>query len=647
MKGGSRKGTSAGDRAVGESSGAVLEALRQGEHLCSIFKDAEQQFSVVVPFIAEGLRRGEKCIYVLDTSTREEVLEAFRRRGVDLEEYVESGQLEFLNAGEVYLRGGRFDPGEVISLLGGVEERVLKEGYSGIRGTGEMSWVLSLGGEMDRLVEYEAELNRFLEGRRILALCQYREDLFPAEVLLNVIHTHPRVLIYGTLCENRFYVPPEEFLARSRGEPVRRIYRQVRDELLQAAERERERLRAEEELRERAKKLELLSDMVVDIGQELEYDRILWKAAEKAAELVEAETVAVPVVDREASRITYPAAYGLHADKLVGRSKPLRRRSICGWVIRNRKPFFSEDISRDPRETEEVKRQFNLRSVIAAPMLYKGEVFGSITALNKRGGGSFTRNDLQLLCIFAGSVAVSLNNARLLGEVRDYAERLKRSNQLKELFIDIMQHDLLTPLSVIRGVSDLLLTEDPDNEDLQIIRKSADRVIGMIENAAKLSRLESGEKLEMRPMDLGEVVRTAVEDSRRLFESAGMVVENRVSGPLPVRADPIIVDVFLNLLSNAAKYAREGGRVVIEAMDGEGRCTVMVRDFGPGIPDEDKGAIFTRFSRREKGGIKGTGLGLAIAKRIVELHGGRIWVEDNTPRGAVFCVQLPRLEDEE
>ncbi len=627
------------------SGKSLLQLLQKEGHLCSIHRNRDEQFSVAVPFIAGGLQKNEKCIYIIDSSTEKDVLEAFKSRGIELESYIKSGQFEILKARDVYLADGTFEPGRIVRLLEDVERRTLKEGYRGIRGTGEMSWLLSTDSSVEKLAEYESMLNLLLPGSRIKALCQYAEDIIPPEVLIDVIHTHRVVVVYGVPCENRFYIPPQEIIARSRGSSVRRVYEQVREELLRSSEREIRRRRTEDELRKRARKLELLGDMVTEIGQELDCNRILCMAAEKALELIEAETVAVPVVDREATTIFYPAAAGLHARKIRGRSKPLRKRSICGWVIRNRKPFYSEDVSRDPRESDDVKRMFNLKSVIAAPLLYKGEVFGSITALNRRDGGSFNRSDLQLLSIFASNVAVSLHNAKLLGEVRSYAEQLKRSNQLKELFIDIMQHDLLTPLSVIRGVADLLLRENPENEDLKVMRKSADRLMGMIRNAAKFSRLESGEKLKMKPMDLAEVVKTAVDDSRRLFESAGMVVENRVSGPLPVMADPIIVDVFLNLLSNAAKYAKEGRRVVIEGMDAGDCCTVMVKDFGPGIPDRDKSEIFNRFSRREKGGIKGTGLGLAIAKRIVELHGGRIWVEDNSPHGAVFCVSLPRLRD--
>jgi signal transduction histidine kinase len=104
----------------------------------------------------------------------------------------------------------------------------------------------------------------------------------------------------------------------------------------------------------------------------------------------------------------------------------------------------------------------------------------------------------------------------------------------------------------------------------------------------------------------------------------------------------MISDVFENLVSNAIKYGRPGGVIRIDVRDGGDRWRVEVADTGDGIADADKEKLFTRFERLRKEGVKGTGLGLAIAKRIVDLHGGSIWVEDNPGGGAVFCVALPK-----
>jgi signal transduction histidine kinase len=164
----------------------------------------------------------------------------------------------------------------------------------------------------------------------------------------------------------------------------------------------------------------------------------------------------------------------------------------------------------------------------------------------------------------------------------------------------------------------------------------------MIENAAKLAKLESVQKLEKKKLDLRVVIERAMDEAKPMLREAEMVVENRVVQPITINANPVIEEVFTNLLTNAAKYAGEGKRVVIEAEEGANQVKIMVKDYGPGVPDEDKERIFRRFERKEKGGIKGIGLGLAIVKRIVELHNGKVWVEDNPEGGSIFWVQLPK-----
>ena len=112
---------------------------------------------------------------------------------------------------------------------------------------------------------------------------------------------------------------------------------------------------------------------------------------------------------------------------------------------------------------------------------------------------------------------------------------------------------------------------------------------------------------------------------------------------MPTRANKIIEDVFANLISNAIKYASQGKRVVVDGKERHDLWTIRVVDFGAGIKDADKKLVFERFQRRNKMGVKGSGLGLAIARKIVELHKGRIWVEDNPEGGAVFIVEIPKI----
>jgi PAS domain S-box-containing protein len=228
--------------------------------------------------------------------------------------------------------------------------------------------------------------------------------------------------------------------------------------------------------------------------------------------------------------------------------------------------------------------------------------------------------------------------------LKKYIEDLEEANKMKDLFTDIMTHDLLSPAGAIRNAAELLIedADDSQKEMLEIIEWGATKQMEIIELAGKLSRLKTEEELEKGPTDLKAAIGKAVEDTKLSFEEVNMHVENNVTEPALINANPVIVEVFSNLLLNAAKHAVDGEKVVIEIKEEDKSCTVMVKDFGPGIPSEDKDDIFERFKRKEKGLVKGTGLGLAIAKRVMDMHKGKIWVEDNPEGGSIFFVNLPK-----
>ncbi len=230
--------------------------------------------------------------------------------------------------------------------------------------------------------------------------------------------------------------------------------------------------------------------------------------------------------------------------------------------------------------------------------------------------------------------------------LRRYARQLEELAGLKELFADILRHDLMGPASALRGSIDLLLRQEPETSAsrklLQAARRSCTNLTDMIESAARYAKLSAPQEIEFATLDLAEVLRDVVVDLEVARQERGARIALDLPGPRPTRANPMIAEVFANLLSNALKYGPVNGTVVVEVGDLGDRWRVSVADSGEGIPDSDKKRIFTRFERLRKEGVKGTGLGLAIARRIVELHGGAIWVEDNPTGGSIFCVALPK-----
>ena len=208
--------------------------------------------------------------------------------------------------------------------------------------------------------------------------------------------------------------------------------------------------------RQQTEQLRSLRTIAATVSQVLEPDEVLNLVARQAAALVGAETVAVPLISEDGTHLLYKAAYGRWADQLLGQGKPIRSMSICGWVMRTREGFYSENLAQDDRVTEEMEEIPELEMAISAPLMFMGRAIGAITAFNRVGGGSFSYADLeQCLQPLADQAAIAIENAQLFEEVKRRAEEM---TALHETTLDITA-ELETPRllnAIIARASDLL-----------------------------------------------------------------------------------------------------------------------------------------------------------------------------------------------
>ncbi len=260
---------------------------------------------------------------------------------------------------------------------------------------------------------------------------------------------------------------------------------------------------------------------------------------------------------------------------------------------------------------------------------------------------SLSVSKLESGCFFTAIVRDISERKRLEQELLDYTEKLEDLNQQKELFSDILRHDLINPVTVIINLSRMLgdeIKEETVKKEVLMIYNNSERLREMIDTAARYAKLKSVDEIEFEDGDLSVFIIEAVKGLSDFAEERGIVVEPKLDGSYLARVNPFIGDVFSNLISNAIKYGPENSRVVIGVVEDGAYWRVFVKDSGEGIADEYKEHIFDRFERVGKGGIKGFGLGLAIVKRVLDLHGGRVWVEDNPEGGCVFNVTVPRAK---
>src|SRR6267142_1553867 len=232
---------------------AALEQLGPHDHFCSIYESPQEHYAVAIPFIRIGLDRGEKCIYIADDGTVGDVRQAMQSEGIDVERATASNALVLVTKEHAYLEHGSFRPDWMFTFWKEATQLAMSEGFSALRATGETEWVLRGGQGLERWMEYESRLTHTLSESNCSALCQYNRRLFPPELILDVIRTHPIVVYGGTFCRNLYYVPPVEFLGTNQtAREVERLLTNIRErERVEEALREQltERRRAEEELR--------------------------------------------------------------------------------------------------------------------------------------------------------------------------------------------------------------------------------------------------------------------------------------------------------------------------------------------------------------------------------------------------------------
>lgn len=206
-----------------------IARIGQGDHLCLIYHSATEQMAALVPFIQAGFAAGERCLFVGHAGSGRRLERSLRGAGVDVDSETDRGALVVLTQREHWLPAGRFDPGAMMDSLRQTEQQALDDGFSGLRATWNMSWVLEGTPGAERLVEYEAHLNRFLDGSRTCALCRYSRETSPAVLIQDALHTHPFAVIGSQVCPNAFYEPPEMVLGdRSPDDRIDWMMAQVR-----------------------------------------------------------------------------------------------------------------------------------------------------------------------------------------------------------------------------------------------------------------------------------------------------------------------------------------------------------------------------------------------------------------------------------
>lgn len=251
----------------------------------------------------------------------------------------------------------------------------------------------------------------------------------------------------------------------------------------------------------------------------------------------------------------------------------------------------------------------------------------------------------QILDLLVYTYEETINQNRALiqrGEdLKLLTEKLAGANNLKELLLDILVHDLKNPINVISGISELLLEENSQNEMAQLISDSSHSLMKIIDNISTLISLSSGEKISKEKINVSKIIQKVVSSFSSPLKNADMEVVLKVEDPIFIHANPIISEIFENFVSNAIKYAKDGKKIIIESKPSDNSIIIGFSDFGKTIAIDDRERIFERKVQLGEGITAGRGLGLAIVKRIGDAHNAEVGVKPNKPKGNVFYIKIP------
>jgi signal transduction histidine kinase len=374
----------------------------------------------------------------------------------------------------------------------------------------------------------------------------------------------------------------------------------------------------------------------------------------KAVQISDTDAGAIYVLDEAKQEFELSATHGMSVG-LIADIQRIRLRAsdnALGRAMVERRPIQISDLQELPRSPlQESVTRAGYRALIAVPLLRPDHVVGSLV-VRRRQPGLLPQSTVDLLQTFATQSVLAIQNARLFHEIEVKSRQIELESRHKSQFLANMSHELRTPLNAILGYTELIL-DDIYGETPQKMRTVLDRVqvngrhlLGLINDVLDLSKIEAGQlKLALADYSLEEVVHSVFTGVEALAASKGLAFKTEIPRDLPRGHgdERRIAQVLLNLTGNAIKFT-DTGEVTINASARNGSFTVAVRDTGPGIEEADQARIFAEFqqgdasSTRAKGG---SGLGLSIAKRIVELHGGRIWVESSPGAGSTFSFMLP------
>jgi signal transduction histidine kinase len=417
----------------------------------------------------------------------------------------------------------------------------------------------------------------------------------------------------------------------------------------------------ERQVQNRTRELSALYDLTATASQSLEVKPVLQEVIKKISDIFHLDATRIFLFDSRGEELHLKAAFGFNPDGFVPQTFR-RGQGMVGKVAETAEPMIFEDIQVDPGYQEwthsEASKKVGYRFFAVFPIKSKGRCLGCIVC-NGRQPRRLTAEEIRLIESMTDQLGVAIENINLFEELKEKTSQLQRvnielseANRHKSQFLANVSHELRTPLNAIIGSTDNMLDRitgelnEKQARSLARMQTNADQLSLLIEDLLDLSAIESGKiDIKAKNVSLASLITEVAESLRPVAEKKPVDLEiGSMDASLTAWVDrDRIIQVLNNLIGNALKFTSPQGKVMVAAQrNGAGWMQISVADTGPGIPAEQADKIFDEFYQIPGGAkAKGMGLGLTIAKKLLEMHGGKIWVQSEPGKGSTFFFTLP------
>jgi signal transduction histidine kinase len=436
----------------------------------------------------------------------------------------------------------------------------------------------------------------------------------------------------------------------------------------------------------RLRKLERILEFSHELTSTMSLEPLLHKIVAAAAELTNSEVAAILLLDKRSEGLRFVATSNL-ADQLLDVPVPVEG-SIGGAALSSGEPVIVRNARDDPRHFKAVDKvmEIETRSLLAVPLEFKEHRIGVLEAENKQGDEEFDQEDVEMLAALAAQATVAIENARLVGALRqshdeleqrvkertaelsaanaallnEVSERMQAEDALRQhtlelearneeldAFAHTVAHDLKGPLNTMLGFARVLpetwriISEDEIEEYLRIVASTGTKMNNIIDELLLLASTRK-EEVEAVPLDMASIVAGARQRLGYMVWEYGAEIIEPDSWPLALGYAPWIEEVWVNYLSNAMKYGGRPPRIELGgAEQANGTVRFWIRDNGEGLSPEEQSRLFTPYTQLHRVRARGHGLGLSIVLRIVTKLGGEVGVESQEGQGSTFAFILP------